>query len=138
MALFILAVIVFIIADILIRMISKRLTEKKLKKEREIVLQESLRLDFTNEAKTLKGYKLSSLDGEFGTIKEFYFDDHYWTIRYLVVDTGDWLTERKVLISPHALKALDKDKGGKAERIKPGKIINRIHADFNRPPEDYQ
>ena len=54
MALFILAVIVFIIADILIRMISKRLTEKKLKKEREIVLQESLRLDFTNEAKTLK------------------------------------------------------------------------------------
>ncbi len=54
MALFILAIIVFIIADILIRMISKRLTEKKQKKEREIVLQESLNLDFTNEAKTLK------------------------------------------------------------------------------------
>lgn len=54
MALFILAAIIFIIADISIRIISKRLTEKKQKKEREIVLQESLKLDFTSEAKTLK------------------------------------------------------------------------------------
>lgn len=54
MALFILAVIIFVIADILIRMIGKRLTEQKQKKEREQVLQESLKLDFTTEAKTLK------------------------------------------------------------------------------------
>ncbi len=54
MPLFILAIIIFIIADILIRIIGKRITEKKLKKERETVLQESLQLDFTNEAKTLK------------------------------------------------------------------------------------
>ncbi|MBI4811745.1 MAG: response regulator [Ignavibacteriales bacterium] len=54
MALLVLAVIIFIIADILIRMISKRLTENKLKKEREIALQESLRLDFTSVTKTLK------------------------------------------------------------------------------------
>ena len=54
MPLFILAIIIFIIADVLIRMIGKRMTEQKLKKEREIVLQESLNLDFTNEAKTLK------------------------------------------------------------------------------------
>ncbi|HCY74863.1 MAG: response regulator [Ignavibacterium sp.] len=54
MALFILAIIIFIIADIIIRMIGKRLTEQKQKKERETVLQESLKLDFTNEAKTLK------------------------------------------------------------------------------------
>ena len=45
-----------------------------------------------NKAKTLKGYKLHSLDGEIGKVKEFYFDDHYWTIRYLVADTGNWLT----------------------------------------------
>jgi len=54
MPLFILAIIIFIIADILIRMISKRMTEQKQKKEREIVLNESLKLDFTSEAKTLK------------------------------------------------------------------------------------
>jgi CheY-like chemotaxis protein len=54
MPLFILAVIIFIIADIVIRMVGKRMTEQKQKKEREIVLTESLKLDFTNEAKTLK------------------------------------------------------------------------------------
>lgn len=54
MPLFILAVVIFIIADILIRMIGKRITEQKQKKEREIVLAESLKLDFTNEAKSLK------------------------------------------------------------------------------------
>lgn len=54
MPLFILAIIIFIIADVLIRMVGKRMTEQKQKKERENVLQESLKLDFTNEAKTLK------------------------------------------------------------------------------------
>jgi hypothetical protein len=34
---------------------------------------------------TLKGYKLHSLDGEIGNVKEFYFDDHHWTIRYLLL-----------------------------------------------------
>lgn len=54
MPLFILAIIIFIIADILIRMIAKRLHEKKLKLEREQVLQESLKLDYSREAKSLK------------------------------------------------------------------------------------
>ena len=54
MALFILAVIVFIIADITIRYFAKRIQETKTQKEREEVLKESLTLDFTREAKTLK------------------------------------------------------------------------------------
>lgn len=58
-----------------------------------------------SKAKTLKGYKLDSLDGEFGKVKEFYFDDQHWTIRYLVADTGNWLPGRQVLISPYALVA---------------------------------
>ncbi len=60
-----------------------------------------------NYAKTLKGYKLNSGDGEIGKVKEFYFDDRYWTIRYLVADTGNWLTGRKVLLSPYALGAVE-------------------------------
>jgi uncharacterized protein YrrD len=62
-----------------------------------------------NKAKTLRGYKLHSLDGEIGKVEEFYFDDHYWTIRYLIADTGNWLTGRQVLISPHALTAVNKE-----------------------------
>jgi hypothetical protein len=56
-----------------------------------------------NKVKSLKGYKLDSLDGEIGGVKEFYFDDQHWAIRYLVADTGNWLMGRQVLISPYAL-----------------------------------
>ncbi|MGB8215461.1 MAG: PRC-barrel domain-containing protein [Anaerolineales bacterium] len=62
-----------------------------------------------SKVKTLNGYKLNSRDGEIGKVKEFYFDDHHWTIRYLVADTGDWLTGRQVLISPYALGFVNKE-----------------------------
>ncbi len=52
--LFILAVIVFIISDLFIRYITRRVHENKVLKERENVLKESLNLDFSREAKTLK------------------------------------------------------------------------------------
>ena len=59
--------------------------------------------------KSLKDYKLNSLDGEIGKVEEFYFDDKHWTIRYLVADTGNWMTSREVLISPHALAEVNKE-----------------------------
>jgi uncharacterized protein YrrD len=61
------------------------------------------------KTKTLKGYKLDSRDGEIGKVKEFYFDDRHWTVRYLVADTGNWLTGKQVLISPYALIGVIKD-----------------------------
>ncbi len=48
------------------------------------------------------GHKLAALDGEIGSVKDFYFDDKTWTIRYLVADTEPWLPERLVLLYPHA------------------------------------
>lgn len=62
-----------------------------------------------SNANTLKGYKLNCLDGEIGKVKEFYFDDQHWAIRYLVADTGNWLTDRQVLISPYALVAVNEE-----------------------------
>ena len=53
--------------------------------------------------KQLYGEKLGATDGEIGTVKDFYFDDQNWAVRYLVADTGTWLTSRKVLISTHSL-----------------------------------
>ncbi len=46
----------------------------------------------------------------FGKVKEFYFDDQHWTIRFLVAETGNWLTDRQVLISPYALVEVNKEK----------------------------
>jgi hypothetical protein len=58
-------------------------------------------------AKTLKGYTLHSHDGAIGSVREFYFDDKFWTVRYLVADTGGWLTGREVLLSPFSIHSVD-------------------------------
>lgn len=54
----------------------------------------------------LRGLALGATDGEIGTIKDAYFDDHNWTLRYLVVTTGSWLSGRSVLISPASIKGV--------------------------------
>ena len=62
-----------------------------------------------DKAKTLTGFTLNGLDGAMGSVGEFYFDDRHWAIRYLVANTGNWLTGRQVLISPYALHAVNRD-----------------------------
>ena len=62
------------------------------------------------EVKRLHGAVLHAADGEIGEVDEILFDDAQWTVRYLVVDTGGWLTRRKILIPPVALGALDWDR----------------------------
>jgi len=60
--------------------------------------------------KHVKGYDIGATDGDIGKLDDFYFDDESWTIRYLVAETGSWLLNRKVLISPFALGKADLSK----------------------------
>jgi hypothetical protein len=57
----------------------------------------------------LIGYKIEATDSEVGVVQDFYFHDDTWTIRYLVVDTGNWLPGRLVLLSPVAITAGEPD-----------------------------
>jgi sporulation protein YlmC with PRC-barrel domain len=57
----------------------------------------------------LYGERLGTSDGEIGRVKDFYFDEQNWAVRYLVADTGTWLTSRQVLISPYAIGSLYED-----------------------------
>ena len=54
--------------------------------------------------KDLEGYVVGASDGPIGHVKDFFFDDQSWVVRYLVVETGSWMKSRKVLISPVALR----------------------------------
>ena len=53
--------------------------------------------------KDLRGFALLATDGVIGKVDDLYFDDEDWGIRYLVVNTGSCLSNRKVLISPIAV-----------------------------------
>ena len=86
-----------------------------------------------NETKSLKGYKLNGLDGEIGKIKGFYFDDRYWTIRYLVADTGNWLTDRQVLVSPYSLGTINKNARNIAINLTKKQIEGSPSLDSDKP-----
>jgi hypothetical protein len=59
------------------------------------------------DASELHGLAIRATDGELGTAKEFYFDDSSWAVRYLVVETGGWLSGKEVLISPYSILKTD-------------------------------
>ena len=59
--------------------------------------------------KQLYGDTLHALDGEIGRVKDFYFDDQNWVIRYVIVDAGSWLSRRLVLLAPHAFTHFEED-----------------------------
>ena len=53
--------------------------------------------------KESRGFAIRATDGVIGEVDDLYFDDENWAVRYLVVETGGWLSGRKVLISPYAI-----------------------------------
>jgi hypothetical protein len=57
--------------------------------------------------KELCNYVLEATDGEIGRCKDFLFDDGRWTVRYMVVDTRNWLPGRKVLVAPVWITSVD-------------------------------
>ena len=54
----------------------------------------------------LEGCAIRASDGRIGAVKDFLFDAQSWKIRWMVVDTGDWLPGRKVLVHPSAIAPL--------------------------------
>lgn len=63
------------------------------------------------------GTKLEASDGAIGQLKDFYFNDQDWVIRYAVADTGLWLKSRSILLSPYAFARLRNAE--KVLRVKP-------------------
>lgn len=54
---------------------------------------------YLQSTRNLIGYTIQAQDGEIGHVEDFIVDDQAWVLRYMVVDTGNWLPGRKVLIS---------------------------------------
>jgi hypothetical protein len=59
----------------------------------------------------LRGYALRAQDGKVGQVDDFYLDDLEWVVRYVVLDTGNWLNGKRVLLSPLALGEPDWETG---------------------------
>lgn len=54
----------------------------------------------------VKGYAIHASDDTIGSVDDLLVDEAGWVVRYVVVDTGNWLPGRKVLISPRWVQAI--------------------------------
>jgi hypothetical protein len=69
----------------------------------------------------------------FGKVKDIYFDDEKWAVRYLVVDTGKWLTESLTLVSPYNVIEVDWDEGTVWVNLTKRQIEKEPKAELNKP-----
>lgn len=83
--------------------------------------------------KNLQGLVIRATDGEIGTVDQLYFDDQVWAIRYLTVDTGNWLIGRNVLISPHSILQVDWKSGRIDVNLTRKQVENAPNIDTHRP-----
>lgn len=81
----------------------------------------------------LEKYKLEGAEGNIGNVKEFYFDDKYWAVRYLVADTGNWLVGRQILISPYTIGSIDKEEETIATNLSEKQIEESPSLESDKP-----
>lgn len=51
-------------------------------------------------SREIMGYRIQARDGEIGHVEDWIVEDEIWAIRYLIVDTGNWLPGKRVLVAP--------------------------------------
>jgi sporulation protein YlmC with PRC-barrel domain len=55
----------------------------------------------------LNNFAIEATDGKVGKVKDFYFDDRHWVIKYLVVEIESALGNHKILLSSAVIKHLN-------------------------------
>jgi hypothetical protein len=95
-------------------------------------------------------YRIAAIDGEIGHVEDFIIDDEEWAIRYVTVDTRNWLPGKKVLVSPRWISGiswavrevqvyLSKDEIKTAPEWDPNTLVDReyemnLHTHYGRTP----
>lgn len=83
--------------------------------------------------KSLNGYTLQASDGSLGDVKEIYFDDEKWGVRYLIVETGSWLSKNTALVSPYSVDGIDDANQAIAVSLNREQVKNSPDIDTEKP-----
>ncbi|WP_370677093.1 PRC-barrel domain-containing protein [Pleomorphomonas sp. PLEO] len=84
-------------------------------------------------ASKIKGYAIAASDGDVGTVSDLLFDDESWLIRWLVVETGDWLTHRRVLLPTSTLGHANERSREFSVKLTMRQVENSPDIDTERP-----
>jgi len=84
-------------------------------------------------AKDLEGCTIEATDGAIGSVEDFYFDDDQWVVRYIVVKTGNWFSNRRVLISPLSIRQAGWETGVVPASLTMEQVKNSPSIDTDKP-----
>jgi hypothetical protein len=81
----------------------------------------------------ITGYYIHAKDGEIGHVQDYIVDDATWAIRFIVVNTRNWLPGKQVLISPHWIRSVNWRESTVAVRLTKADIANSPAYDPSQP-----
>lgn len=85
-------------------------------------------------SKEVTGYHIQATDDSIGHVDDFLFEEDSWAIRYLVVDTRNWLPGKRVLVSPHWIRHVSWSERAVAVEMSREQIENSPEFDPSAPP----
>jgi hypothetical protein len=68
---------------------------------------ESLSEQYLRSTKGVMGYRVRTTDGEIGHIEDFVLDDDCSRILFLTMDLEEWISGKRVLLSPRVVSKID-------------------------------
>jgi hypothetical protein len=99
--------------------------------------------------KDVRGYHIHALDDEIGHVDDFIIDEGSWSVRYLQIDTSNWIGGKTVLLATRWIQRIDpadgkihvdvtKDRIEDSPQFDPGKPIDRgfeerLHQHYGLP-----
>ena len=88
----------------------------------------------------MRGFHIVATDGEIGHVDEFLVDEATWSVRYLVVDTSNWIGGKSVLISPSQLEKVNSPEKVIRVKMTRAQIENSpsVDSEGNRVPRSPQ
>lgn len=85
-------------------------------------------------SKAIEDCEIRARDGVIGHVTDLYFDDEHWHVRYFVVNTGSWLTDRRVLISAASASQVgDGERRALAVNLTTEQVRNSPGIDTDKP-----
>ncbi len=90
---------------------------------------------YLRSTREVDGYHIQATDGEIGHVEDFFVDEKSWIIRYLLVDTRNWLPGRDVLISPDWVEEINWLEGKVHVRVTQKLVKNSPEYNPAQPPE---
>lgn len=88
--------------------------------------------------RTLRDRPLIASDGKIGEVREFYFSEKNWAIRYLVISIRSWFDDRLALIPVHALERINPKDKTISVRLNKQQILQAASVECENPvPEQH-